>query len=189
MKNTLLRILMGVVIMLPGYLSAQNKVNDFINYKNLPNGQKVIYFELAGIGGSEQLNQILSNLQNDKNVFYNSITADDNGKYRCKATVDSMVDAAYIRNILQLSGAEINMASLISKESPDFKKEIIPSKMRSDGMPEHYPVYENTGNPDYDNSVYEQAKQEWIKNYPVEVELLTGRQYEKIVPGKKENNN
>lgn len=40
-------------------------------------------------------------------------------------------------------------------------------------MPRHYPIYVNTGNVEYDSSAYDKAKQEWIKNYPEEVEQLT----------------
>ncbi|OFY86486.1 MAG: hypothetical protein A3F72_14970 [Bacteroidetes bacterium RIFCSPLOWO2_12_FULL_35_15] len=45
------------------------------------------------------------------------------------------------------------------------------------GLPEHYPVFFNTGNPEYDNARYGQAKEDWIKNYPDEVEKITGRSY------------
>lgn len=56
---------------------------------------------------------------------------------------------------------------------------------KDENTPEHYPVYINTGNPDYDNSVYDQAKKEWIINYPGEVEQLTGRSYEDVTGLKK----
>lgn len=39
-------------------------------------------------------------------------------------------------------------------------------------IPEHYPKFINTGNPEQDNSVYAKSKQEWLKNYPEEVEQL-----------------
>lgn len=45
------------------------------------------------------------------------------------------------------------------------------------GLPEHYPVFFNSGNPEYDNSKYGHAKEEWVKNYPDEVEQITGRSY------------
>jgi hypothetical protein len=44
-------------------------------------------------------------------------------------------------------------------------------------VPEHYPVFVNTGNPENDNFIFDKAKQEWIKNYPDEVEQATGRSY------------
>lgn len=48
------------------------------------------------------------------------------------------------------------------------------------GVPQHYPVFVNTGNPENDNLKFEQAKQEWIKNYPEETEYSTGRPYEGV---------
>jgi len=44
-------------------------------------------------------------------------------------------------------------------------------------LPPHYPVFRDTGNPEYDKTFYETQKQEWIKNYPNEVEQVTGRSY------------
>lgn len=45
-------------------------------------------------------------------------------------------------------------------------------------LPEHYPVFVNTGNPENDSRMYEQAKQEWLKNYPEESQYSTGSPYQ-----------
>lgn len=49
---------------------------------------------------------------------------------------------------------------------------------KQQGLPEHYPVFVNTGNPELDNSTFDQAKQEWLKNYPKEAEYTTGILYQ-----------
>ena len=54
-------------------------------------------------------------------------------------------------------------------------------------MSEHSPVFISTGNADYDNSVYDKAKQEWIKNYPEEYNKVYG--VSKGIENKIEKNN
>jgi hypothetical protein len=62
----------------------------------------------------------------------------------------------------------------IYKSEYGVKSVVGGEKRNIQDMPEHCPKFINTGNPDYDNSVYEQAKREWIKNYPEEYNKMFG---------------
>jgi hypothetical protein len=55
------------------------------------------------------------------------------------------------------------------KKYPEIYNNIYNSDKKSEEyIPEHYPVFVKTGNPEYDNDVFAKAKQEWVKNYPEE---------------------
>lgn len=49
---------------------------------------------------------------------------------------------------------------------------------KSIGAAEHHPIFVNTGNPNNDNEMYNQEKQNWVNNYPNEVEQMTGRSFQ-----------
>lgn len=68
-------------------------------------------------------------------------------------------------------------SSLYLKALIVWEKEYKNAYNKLQGLPEHYPVFFNTDNPEYDNSKYDLAKKEWIKNYPDEVVQITGRSY------------
>lgn len=166
-----------------------SKYSDFKNAKLMGNNQKAVYFSLEKIGGNEQANQLKNNLESDGNISSFFITPEKDGKYSCKAIINMNITPEYLRNYILAVGADFDPGSVILKETPEINRSNEDLKKRSDGMPEHYPYYISTGNQEYDNSVYDQAKQEWIKNYPAEVEQLTGRKHSEFVNEKKENNN
>jgi hypothetical protein len=165
-----------------------SKFSDFRNVKIIDNSQKAVYFLLDKVGGTEQANQLKSDLENDANISSFYITPEKDGKYACKAIINRNITPDYILNFILAVGADFDMGSFILKENPENTKPNEVLKKRSDGMPDHYPYYISTGNPEYDNSIYDQAKQEWIKNYPNEVELMTGRSYQNSTGLKNPNN-
>lgn len=59
---------------------------------------------------------------------------------------------------------------------------------KKNDLPEHYPVFVNTGNQENDSRRYEQAKQEWLKNYPEESQYSTGVPYQDDKEKKAANN-
>jgi hypothetical protein len=166
-----------------------SKYSDFKNVKLIDNSQKAVYFLLENVGGTEQSNQLKNDLESDANVSSFYIMPDKDGKFACKAILKRNITPDYIRNYILAVGANFDPGSFILKENPELIKSNENLKKRDDGMPEHYPIYKSTGNSEFDNSVYDQAKQEWIKNYPAEVEKITGRKHSEFVDEKKENKN
>ncbi len=175
-----LNLLLGMLVLITASF-AQSTGTKFINFRNsksVDNNNKVVYFLLDNVGGTEQAVKIQSDLENDANITSCQIVADKDGRYACKVIMKQNIKPENIRGIILSSGADFNPDSVVPEENNIRKSSSFDPKKRADGMPEHYPVFIDTGNPDHDNSVYDQAKQEWIKNYPEEVEQITGRSYQ-----------
>lgn len=58
-----------------------------------------------------------------------------------------------------------------------WKNNYLTTYNKSIGVTDHHPIYINTGNSDDDNLKFEQEKQNWLTNYPDEVEKMTGRSF------------
>jgi len=165
--------------------SEKSKMADFKNAKLIQNNEKAVYMHIINVGGTEQANKIQNDLLSDQNISSCFMNLEPDGRYACKIIMKRNISPDYIRNYILYSGADIDPASVISNNIPEKKSPEMELKKRGDGMPEHYPVFVDTGNPEYDNSVYDQAKQEWIKNYPEEVSKITGRKIDEFSNEKK----
>lgn len=67
--------------------------------------------------------------------------------------------------------------SLFCKAISIWEKYYLTTYNKSIGVADHHPIYVNTGNLDDDNFKFDQEKQNWVTNYPDEVEQMTGRSY------------
>ncbi|MFA4852678.1 MAG: hypothetical protein WC599_09190 [Bacteroidales bacterium] len=157
---------------------SQSQKYEFKNSKPIPDG-KVVYFEISGIKDndhSEELVKVLSQIDGVSfcRIFKSSLKTD-----ACQLNINSSVSADYVRAILLSNEADFDLESVKVNNPANIEK-------RRDGMPEHYPVFVNTGNTDADNAQYEMDKQEWIKKYPEEVAKITGREIDEFV-NKKEH--
>jgi hypothetical protein len=151
---------------------SQQSKNGFANFKLLQNNQYVTYFTVLTDDAflADEFNEALlqsgmassttffadKDVFKFKGVFFNSTTADD------------------IKIMLFQLGLKMDPESLSDKNNsiPDSAKPIyIPEHQYAP----HYPIYINTGNPELDAQTFDKAKQEWIKNYPYEVEKLRGK--------------
>lgn len=168
-KNNLILL---IVICLLGHISfAQSKI-EFKDSK--PKGEgRVVYFQISKIKNQEHLNDISLALSSDKNISSCNIYKDFEKKDACQLEIKNLnIDANYIRNILRLKEVDFDMASVLTGDAK-----------RHDGMPEHYPVFVDTGKPETDKAKYDNDKKNWLKSYPKEVEALMGKSYYEVVSG------
>lgn len=177
LKNMKRLITLTIGLLIASYGIAQTERYEFVDVKPINGNQNVVFFYISGVGGDEQANAVLSELQDDNMIGDCWLVPAKDGSYRIKAFINRNITADYIRRILISQGSDFDVNKVGVRVIKGKSEESV-EKKRGDGMPEHYPVFVNTGNENYDNSVYEQAKQEWIKNYPNEVEELTRRSYQ-----------
>jgi hypothetical protein len=180
MKNIILGFSFVMIWLYGGQVFAQVTSTDFKNFKSISATQKVVYFTLSGVGGLEQAQKIQDDLTDYPNVSNCIVSQGQRGEYRCKATISKDITPDELNIIIQAAGAEISQQSLDTKISGERQNTVMTKKIRDDGMPEHFPVFQNTGAPETDNANFEREKKDWMRDYPLEVEQLTGRSYDDV---------
>ncbi|MBI5539112.1 MAG: hypothetical protein HY951_03580 [Bacteroidia bacterium] len=156
------------------YGIAQTERYEFADVKPINGNQNVVFFYITGVGGDEQANAVLSELQDDNMVGDCWIIPAKDNSYRIKAFINRNVNADYIRKILLSQGVDYDVTKVGVRLITELKNESSGKKYEDGRVSEHSPVFISTGNADYDNSVYDKAKQEWIKNYPEEYNNVYG---------------
>ncbi|MBI4646102.1 MAG: hypothetical protein HY738_05755 [Bacteroidia bacterium] len=142
---------------------------------------KVVYFNLSGVPDDNQKTDLEQSFRNDNNILSFRIINNN----RCQLKIRNNINADYIRNILLNNNLDYDFTSVkVEQANQKPSSDKFSEKKRTDGMPEHYPVYHNTGNPEYDNQLYDKEKKEWISKYPLEVEQVTGKTQD-VKPGEK----
>lgn len=151
--------------------NSQSAKIEFKNSKSNGNNTVFVYFKINRLINNdeiENLKQIFSNDINIKEHFLNNSSD-------CKMILNNTIGAEYIRKKLLSAGLDFDLSTVVINDNKLLKEMIIAlQKNRTDGMPEHYPVFINTGNPDIDNANYDNLKKDWMENYPVEYAKLRG---------------
>jgi len=143
---------------------SQSQKYEFKNSKPIPDG-KVVYFDISGIKDndhSEELVKVLSQIDGVSfcRIFKSSLKTD-----ACQLNINSSVSADYVRAILLSNEADFDLESVTVINPASIDK-------RRDGLPEHYPIYQGTGDLKEDQSKYDKDKLEWSQKYPEEVKAL-----------------
>lgn len=136
----------------------------FKDYKVTKEG-KIVYFTLTGILDQEHSDEVNAVLSKDQNVSQ-SIIYKSKEVFLGKIFLKGNVEADYFRKILQSIQVDIDPSSLI-----DY------SNAFDTRVSAHYPLFIDTGNPEKDKIVFENAKKIWIKIYPKEVANVSGKNY------------
>lgn len=177
--------LIAFIILMQIQLSfGQQSKNGFADFKLLPKNQYVAYFKVLSDDAFllDEFNETL--LQSG--LVTSTTLVKENDKYRIKGVFNNSATADDVKIILFQFGLKMDPESLKDKNNsiPDSAK---PIYVPEHALAPHYPVYVNTGKQDYDAQEFDKAKQEWIKNYPEEVNKLRGIKDEskKEVPSEK----
>lgn len=178
-----LNLFLLLMLIITGVI-AQSKYK-FNNIKQL-DGNNIVYFSIDNLKSENDIKNISIAFSSDNNIVESEVRP--NGV--CRLIMHENIDADYIYKIFNQFGFEYEKSSVtineryISENDIALKRTTL-QKNRTDGMPEHYPVYINTENADVDNSRFENDKQEWLRNYPQEAEMLYGRSIEDLTGIKK----
>lgn len=140
--------------------------------KSKSNGNETfVYFKVSNVNSITDIENLKKLFSNDSGIKNFQI----NNEGECKMVVSPEINAVYIRKKLLTIGNDFDLTSILINDKSTLKEMIIPlQKNRTDGMPDHYPIFINTGNPDFDNANYDYLKKDWIENYPVEYAKLRG---------------
>lgn len=169
MKN--LKLLLFFLLIIPSVI-AQSKYS----FKNIKHSgdRDYVYFKVNNVLSDEDAENLKKVFTSDNNI--NETYVNSNGS--CKLVVSGNIDADYIKNLLHSVGLDYDYSTIDINQRFEAEKlensKKYSQKNRTDGMPEHYPVFLDTGNPDLDKKNYEIDKINWISNYPLEVITLRG---------------
>jgi len=153
---------------------AQQEKMEFVQKKIASDGYTV-YFQVDGISGEEQAQNILEDLLNDSNIKGGRYFKSGDGKDRYQLYINDMITAAYIRDILLANNVDYDYSTIIVN---GINPESNNSALKSGGSSKTsvsalgFPSYEHTGNPQLDDSNYNKSKEEWIKENPEEYESM-----------------
>lgn len=156
--------------------NSQDKKIDFKNSK--PYGSdKVVYFKINNLANDEDIENLNRVFSGDAGIREHSL----NKARGCKLVISQAIDAEYIRGRLLSAGLDYDLSTILVNDALVLKDMIAPlQKNRTDGMPEHYPVYINTGRPDIDNALFDCLKKEWVRDYPSEYARIGGISTDKV---------
>lgn len=186
MKNIL--CLIFATLLLSNVVIAQTDIIEFKSIKPLGDG-KVVYFKVANLINDEAQESLKNIFESDVNIKEFYIYTDGN----CKLVINNTIDGNYIKNLLLSQGLDYDYSTvkIIYNQNSQVYKEQKQNmqKNRTDGMPEHYPIFVDTGNSTLDNENYDKEKQQWFKEYPEEVAKLTGREVDEFTSNKEKNEN
>lgn len=186
MRHFFFFLLISIVFVNTG--KAQENFNGFTDFKRISENQAVVYFTVTSEDAFkiDELNEML--LRTDG--VYSSSYKKDKDIFRFKSVIDKSVTDEDIKIILAQQNMKINADGLYNKNNDSYTKKELSSSNEQSPAP-HYPVFVDTGNPEYDALQFDKAKQEWIVNYPEEVEKLTSRSYKMstgiVIPGPEKN--
>lgn len=179
-KNVLI---LGVFLLATVGLYCQNDYYEFLRQRSTKTGFTT-FFDVVNLDDSFTADLIISDLLQDENISRANYFKLKNGKDRIHIFYDSVVDANYIRPILQYHDVDFDLSTVIKngevQQSKDEKIRIEkftskPKHVKADGFPQ----YKNTGHKDLDNNNYRKEKDEWINNNPQEYELMLQELQEK----------
>jgi hypothetical protein len=143
-------------------VSAQIAPVHFFGVKYYPEGNAIIYFHLNGIDCQEEAEFIQTKMKSVNNVnrFYVNKT-DIEGMYWC------MLD-------INRTTSEQEIQDLIDGFIEEFGERCNPPEKacKQVQLPEDFPKYIDTGNPEQDRANYRKAKNAWIATHPEEYKKL-----------------
>jgi hypothetical protein len=155
---------------------SQKVSGHFKDEKVTSDGRLCVYFDLEKIQGESQAGTLEAALEGVSGVESGTVFQSKAGQYCCKLVLSPNTEVALINSVVIQHGSAIAPSSM--KAQITNKADVSEEQKDLSGNPApHQPVFVDTGNPEADNAAYEQAKQEWIQNYPEEVEKVTGRSY------------
>ncbi|OFY26502.1 MAG: hypothetical protein A2275_10970 [Bacteroidetes bacterium RIFOXYA12_FULL_35_11] len=138
--------------------SFAQKYNCDFQYKKTISDGVIVSFEVIEKNNTIPVESLENIFKQKPDVLSAQFVISGTIKY-FKLKIKEHLSADQVREILRQNGFDFNDSSII----------------KSQIATEHYPVFKDTGNPQADHDRYEKDKQEWIKNYPEEVEIMTGR--------------
>lgn len=164
--------LIAALLLISAYVSAQNHFNGFASFKKINEETAVVYFSVMGNDDFriDEFNETLLKYPGVSSSSY----VNEPAQYRFKCVINNKVSAEDIKLLLYQFELKMDANSLYSKNNEVNVKPGKPKSAEQLVAP-HYPDFINTGNPEQDAQNFDKAKQEWIKNYPEEVEKLTGK--------------
>lgn len=132
---------------------------------------------------------------NEKEVEIQSTVNSENGCSVISSQKIDFTDELFLEMYMKRSGFNVNEFStnipievvlgpnkeltrnLFSQAIAIWKNNYLTTYNKSIGVAYHHPIFINTGDSDDDNLKFEQEKQNWLTNYPDEVEQMTGRSF------------
>lgn len=175
-------------LLLSNLLIAQTDIIEFKSIKPLGDS-KVVYFKVANLINDDTQESLKHTFETDINIKEFYIYTDGN----CKLVINNIIDGNYIKNLLLSQGLDYDYSTvkiIYNQNSPVYKEQKRNmQKNRTDRMPEHYPIFVDTGNSTLDNENYDKEKQQWYKEYPEEVAKLTGREVDEFTSNKAKTEN
>jgi|GEM_PF-5188980 len=169
MKQILFSALLLLILDISG--TAQSNFNGFTNFKKVPGNNAVVYFTVLN-GDDFRVDGFNESLLKTNGILSSVYSPQKNG-YLFKCKINQSISHDDIINILAGFDLKINPEDLFDKNNEIIRKPELPLSIEQSLAP-HYPVFVNTGNAEADAADFERKKQEWIMNYPDEVNKLRG---------------
>ncbi len=167
-------LLTAVVLLVSITVFSQSSKLDFTQKKATEQGL-IVYFEVEGISDESEAIQIQDDFLKDNNISYSKYFIGSSENDRYQLTIDSSVDAEYIRDILISHNVDFNYTTI----SIDGVTEIEQSNSNiPSSSPKTYitsmgfPKYNKTDNKSLDDNNYKTEKDQWINDNPEEYKKL-----------------
>lgn len=176
-------VLLSIVLLSSVLLSAQTGEMEFTQ-KKIVGDELTVYFYVQNLENDEQAQTLLEDLLAEDGISSGRFFKAGNGKDRFQLYIKENITASYIRNILMthnvdydFSTVSVNGVILNPDELPEHVA-IMGSQKKN--LPDGYPEYKKTGNPEVDAENYRIEKDKWIEENP--------DKYNQMVNELKENN-
>lgn len=176
-------VLLSIFLLCSIFSFAQSGKMEFTQ-KKIVGDEITVYFYVQNIESDEQAQILLDDLLADDGILSGRYFKAGNGKDRFQLYISENISAEYVRNILMthnvdfdFSTVSVNDIILNPEEQPEHVA-IMGSQPKV--LPEGFPVYEKTGNPELDAEKYRNEKDKWIEENP--------DKYNQMVIELKENN-
>lgn len=137
------------------YCFSQIASYNVVSFKDYDNGNRISYVKVFGISDKKQADYIISEILKKPGISRFYIYDKEKNFNLCMVESQSTINDEYVKSLMNEIIIEYN-------EILDFIKEIS----------EEMPKIIDTGNPEFDKQIFKEKKEEWIKNNPLEYEIV-----------------
>lgn len=156
----------------------------FVDSKNTPDG-RMVYFKIKSADGKINKSLIENAFSSENNIVFYKIHSNN----FCQLELNNNINELRIKSLLSELSYDFDYSTVRVNETLLEKYNNSVKTNDNQKKSSNEPQFIDTGNPEYDKQVYENKKQEWIKNYPDEVAKFTNRKKEDIHIENKIDNN
>lgn len=148
-------LLIAVIVIFNNYCFSQITSYSVQSFKDYDNGTRISYVKIVGIGDKDEADYITDEILKTPGISRFYIYEKEKNYNLCMIETNSSIEDEYVQSNINEIIVKFND---VEKQRLEIINEI--------------PKFVDTGNPEYDNQVFKNSKDEWIKNNPEKYKIL-----------------